>query len=388
MTSVFEVDKSAAGSTTPILDSGVLPPRHQGVRLSVLASGLVIGVFLMEMLAVLGGIWHENWPAIFVLLLALAIAVHELGHLLAGWVVGFHLTSIQVGPLLLESEYGVLRARVCFDMMALGYTGMLPDGVRKLRRRSLIYIVGGPAANFLIVILVVLASYLVPLPSTSGFATAAGQLGAICLLLGMVSLVPFASNDGALVEMLLWSPLAARRWISTLALGSQYGRGIRARDWKQTWVKAAIYLPDKSQSEFNASWMAYLVANDRKEASLAAKCLERCLELTPALTTRYRDLVAQEAAVFSGWFRMDSDLANKWLLQVKRRHSLSPIRETRIKVILHCARHDFDTAIAMCELGLALIHRLPMVPSTEALKDSWLDWRSEIRERRIELSAV
>lgn len=378
--SLLQAVKSTTAVTTPVLDSGVLPARHRGGMPKALAVALIIGVALMEILAMFAGMWHEQWPAIFLLLLILAIAIHEFGHLMAGWAVGFCFNSIQVGPFLLETWYDVLRARISTDLMFLGHAGMYANNVRRLRARSLIYIAGGPAANIATVIFVVVLSHLVPSNPNSSFETVVGQLGGISLMLAMVSLVPITSTDGALIEMLLSSPFTARRFLATMALGSQFKRGLRARDWKQSWVRAAINIPDKSRNDFYANWMAYLVANDRKESELAAQRLERCLELSPLLPSLLRDLVAQEAAVFSAWFRMDSNLAEKWLLQVKRFHSLGPVVQARTEVALYCARCDFQSAIAAWERAFDLVQKLPEKSENSALKESWLEWRTEFEE--------
>jgi hypothetical protein len=382
---VLLLDQPATDSTTPILDSGVLPPCHRLVRPKAVAGALVIGVSLMEGLALLGGLRHEHWALVFLMLVFLAVVVHEVGHLVAGWAVGFHFSSIQVGPLWLECEYGALRARISFDMIAFGYAAMYADRVRKLRRRSLVFIAGGPAANLLTVIIV---GSLLRLPWTSGLATAAAQFGAVSLLLAMLSLVPLTSNDGALIEMLISSPLPARRWISALALGAQFNQGIRARNWKRTWIRAATYLRDKSRSEFYSNWTAYLFANDSKDICVAARYLEGCLEQSSNFTTPSRDLVALEAAVFSAWFRHDLDLAEKWALQVRKRRSLSPILQIRVEVALNCAGGDFDAALITWERGLKLIQEMPMNPIAQALLESWIEWRTEITQRQEQLTTA
>jgi len=368
-------------SATPILDAGVMPPRHRGIRPLALLAALLVGVVLMESLALAGGLWHENWPAIFLLLFLLAVAVHEVGHLLAGWAAGFHFNSIQVGPLPLEDEYGFVKAHFSLDVMYLGYAGMYANTVRKLRRRLLIYIAGGPSANLLSVLAVVLISHLMPV-SDSGLATAAGQFGAISLLLAMVSLLPVSSSDGALIEMLLFSPFSARRFISTVALGAQFKQGIRARHWKQSWIKAATGTPDKSGHDFYASWMGYLSASDRKDDSVSAQYLERCLSITPILTNRLRSLVAQEASVHAAWVMRDPRLADKWLAQVKSRPLLPPIVQARIEVALNCARSDFDKAAVAYEKGLKLFQKMPMKPHIRVMKESWVEWWAEIEQQQ------
>src|SRR6478672_3778822 len=107
MDSLFQTDTTGTDAT-PILDSGVLPGRRRSEMPKALTTGLVVGVVLMETLALLGGEWHEHWPAIFLALLVLGITIHELGHLIAGWGVGFRFSFIQIGPLLLDSQYGIL----------------------------------------------------------------------------------------------------------------------------------------------------------------------------------------------------------------------------------------------------------------------------------------
>ena len=344
-------------------------------------AALLIGVLLMELLAIAGGLWHEHAAVIFLLLFLLGIAVHEAGHLVAGWAAGFHFHSVQIGPLLLEDEYGVVRAHFSLDMMYLGYAGMHANSVRKLRRRLLIYTAGGPGANLLSVIVVIVVAHLMP-PSDSALATAAGQFGAISLVLAMISLVPVATNDGGSIEMLLCSPLSARRLISAVAIGAQFNQGIRARNWKQTWLKAATYIPDKSPSDFYANWMAYMSADDKNDAALSTQYLERCLSATPLLTNRLRNIVAQEAFVHCAWSKKDLRLAEKWLAQVRKRRSQHPIVQARIEVASHCARGDFDNAVSAYEKGLRLLQHMPAKPYIRALQESWLEWRAEIEERK------
>jgi len=183
-------------------------------------TGLVIGLCLMQILALCAGKWDE-WPAIFLALLVLATGIHQVDHLIAGSAVGFSLVSFQVGPISVERQYGVPKVQFSFDQLAIGHVGMFANEVRKLRRRSLIFIVGGPLANFVTVILVVLGNRIARISSISELGPAAGLLAAISLVLAMISLVPLGSTDGATIEILLRDLFAARRYLFTVALGAQ-----------------------------------------------------------------------------------------------------------------------------------------------------------------------
>ena len=271
-------------------------------------------------------------------------------------------------------------------MPALGYAGMHLDGVRRLRRRMLIYIAAGPTANLLsIPMTVLLVNYAFPRLGDSWVATAAAEFAVLSLLFGTVSLVPFGggvTSDGARIAMLLGSRERSRRWIGMIAVGSQLINGTRPKLMKKTWLKSASALRDASMDEFWGNWVAYLSANDRKEALAAGAHLERCLELSCLLNPSVRDLVAQEAAVFTAWFRNDAILADKWIGQVKRHKLMTPLMQIRTRVALLCAHRDFEAAFNAWQEGTTFIEKLPAASIRERLGKSWQEWRMEIEERK------
>ena len=118
--------------------------------------------------------------------------------------------------------------------------------VRRIRRRLLIFIAAGPAANLISGIFVAFfvrhpplsLRYSWVLPCAAGFAL-------FSLLIGLVSLVPFGStarSDGARIWMLLSSTVKARRWIAAAALANQQRNGVNVKHWKQTWLCGARFI--------------------------------------------------------------------------------------------------------------------------------------------------
>jgi hypothetical protein len=145
------------------------------------------------------------------------VTVHECGHLLAGWALGFRFSLVSIGPFSLWLEHGMLKVRVRREMSALGYAGMHVNGVRRLRRRLLIYIAGGPAANLVSVPLMVLLTNHVLWRVTYSWPSAFGaEFVMISILVSALSLLPLpgSSNDGSHIRMLLWSRERARRRMS------------------------------------------------------------------------------------------------------------------------------------------------------------------------------
>jgi hypothetical protein len=207
----------------------------------------------------------------------------------------------------------------------------------------------------------------------------------------MVSLMPIRSvllSDGARIKMLLRSDDRTRRWLSVAALGNLHDNGVRARDWKRTWVQSAASVHDDSLDAFTGDWLAYVSANDRKDVRIAAGHLERCLKLVYILPLSARDLVAQEAAFFSAWFRDDEPLADKWLAQLKKPGRMQCLVQFRLDVALCCGHRDYDAVDLAWREGLAFIESSTSGCARELLKESWLEWRAEIQDRKAQRSTV
>ena len=300
---VLDLAKTAPTSATPILDSAVFPPLVRRKRFLGVAAGLVVGLGI--------GIWmgsdytevDQVWQVIIGItaVLSAVVIVHELGHLLAGWFVGFHFSSFAVGPFSLALQYGKLRLRLR-RMAPLGLVAMHAEGVRRLRRRSLIFIAGGPAVNFVsLPATALLVNHVFPAWGRSWMAIPAGHFAALSLLLGFVSITPFGSgSDGQRISILLSSFPSARRLMCIYALGGQSRNGIAPKFWKTTWIRAASRLRDGSRDEFSGNLLAYMAASDCKDADAAASYLERCLELVRGARPVASDIVIVEAAIFTG----------------------------------------------------------------------------------------
>ena len=81
----------------------------------------------------------------------------------------------------------------------------------------------------------------------------------LSLLIAGLSLIPYGSNlksDGGRIRMLLSSRERARRWITAVALSSQQRKGIRPRDFKTTWLRAACAVRDGAIDELSSNLLA------------------------------------------------------------------------------------------------------------------------------------
>lgn len=382
---------SSTGSFTPILDSGVLPPASRSKEPSRIKSILALIGGLIVILPVVAWTDKNKRPGTAFLLvvaaIALTVVVHELGHLFAGWVVGLQFHAIHIGPFSLSSEHGKLRMRARREMLAAGPTGMYARTVRRLRRRLLLATAGGPVANVVSVpVAVILINRMFPQLAETSWGAFASQFTVFSLIAAIANLAPIRSDilqsDGAVIETLLCSRERRRRWMSLYAVGKQYKDGVRPRNWRCTWVKAAVSVGDASYETFSGNWLAYMAASDRKDDQVAAIHLEKCLRLTPKMPVSITDVVAQEAAVFSGWSRRDASLADKWYSQMKKPRQLEELFRLRLEVAMACAHQHFDDANRTWRKGLTFIESMKARPARSNLRDSWLEWQTEIRERQ------
>ena len=368
-----------------------MPPIARSRRPSTIRSILVLLGGLIVILPVIGWTDKSKDPkTAFIVLacaLALTIIVHELGHLSAGWMVGFRFNTIHLGPFSLGVEHGRLKMRVRREMLAAGATGMHVRTVRRLRRRLLFFTMGGPLANMVSVpITVVLVNHVFPQFANTPLGALAAQFTVFSLISAMVNLMPIRSgvllSDGARIEMLLRSRERGRRWLSIAAVGKLHDEGVRPRDWRRTWLNAAASVCDVSLETSMGNWLAYVSTSDRKDGRSAVVHLERCLESTGKMPVSIRDLVAQEAAFFSAWFRNDGPLADKWFTQVKKPRLMQKLVRLRLEVAMCCAHGDYDTADLAWQRGLAFIETATAGSAQFRLRESWLEWQVEIRERQ------
>jgi hypothetical protein len=82
----------------------------------------------------------------FVLLVWLATLIHELGHFVAGLLVGLRFDCINIGPFIYERKVPTRKFRIRPTLFT-GFTEMSLDKVRRVRKRLIVFSLGGPCAS-------------------------------------------------------------------------------------------------------------------------------------------------------------------------------------------------------------------------------------------------
>ena len=398
-------------STTPILDlQEALPAKRRGT-LRGFAIGLALGLLFaiipslvylkpprmlwpaiqfnrQEMLSL--GFWDRQffmgallatWLAVFA-----AVVVHELGHFMAGRLLGFSLQALQLGPISIAYDHGNLRIRYQSTWGLGGFTAMQVPGISRLRRKLLLYVLAGPAINLLcffaaIVVMRNFAADINPFAWNALTVFAAASLFAFA-----ASIFPYQPlggfySDGARVKMLLLPNPEIRRWYAIIGLGMQRRCGRQPRDWNRRWLALASTESRRPGGAFIGKFLAFAAASDRKDAAAASALLESCLRDFGAVRPPVRDTIANEAAVFQAWFRNDAEKPRQWFARVQKPKQLTPLQRTRGAVALLFAGGNTKTAFEKWADGLEMIEQFKDAIQRETLKRSWLEWKQEMDQR-------
>lgn len=291
-----------------------------------------------------------------------ALAGHEIGHLIAGRSQRLVLHLFAVGPLSVERSPGGGYA-VRFNRSAVAWGGrarMYPTDAEHLVRRYAVFVAGGPTAS----VSLALAAWGAEIRWPHGvgelfFAPLAlfslgVALGTAQPFWGGVGLV----SDGGALRTLLGGGDRAARAAALLALAGAVVAGVRPRDWPGEIVGRALVPSDGSLEELVALTMAAGHAGDRGERARAAAFASRAW----AMAEKYpfmRGAVAVEVVSVAA-LEADSVLARRALAEVKGVEDHARLRaEAEVAALdgLH------DEARAKARAGIAAIERARVRPS-------------------------
>jgi hypothetical protein len=380
------MNASGQASATPILDLELPLPTAPGDDLTRnemigILSLITLGIAVV---VVTGKYVLLVFVGFFLVLLPINV-IHEVGHMIAGCIVGFRFRAVGSGPLWVERKSGSWKVRTRRVLFG-GYTIMSLDRIRRVRRRLIIFTAGGPAATALSACI----AFCVAAGLEDPFKTLVGFWGIMLGLDGLLSLMPIrllprmheVVPDGVSLRTLLTSKEGTTQLIAAMALDLLRNNNVDRLRWNPRWTKAAHGQAALSGQGFVHDWNAYASA---ETAAIKAEHLERCLAASGPLAPEGREQVIVEAAYFTAWWRDNAAKADVWLARVARPENVSRYSLMRAEVALHCAHRQFDKALDCWERGLVWLQSLPE-PWVRRFEHGWSEWRAEVEKRRAERS--
>ncbi len=328
-------------SSTPILDlDQVLPAsisRKWLARLIGVIVGLLISlIFILEDQGRLPD-WH--WPAFNGLLLIpaiyAAIAVHELGHLAGGALVGFKTNALAIGGFVFFKSGRHWSFR--FDRRRWVGGFFLPASTVDFQPDRYIWMIAaGPLAS--LTLTAVCGG--ISVQHGSGLWNWTGSLFWVSLFFTVLTLIPFSSglnkSDGKRLWVLWRSPEQARSWVALLALQTEEARGLRPREWHPNLVEQLMRIEAEAGEYGYSQLMLFYRRLDEGDESAALEHLENALAGSKRGGKAFQHVVFLEAACASASIRKRSDQARTWskrACEMRRPESLDVV----------------EAGIAMCE---------------------------------------
>jgi hypothetical protein len=302
----------------------------------------------------------------------LMLALHELGHVAAGLSVGFRYRSLRVGPLLFNRPFRLSLYRGP-GAVVNGVAELIPVATDKLAWRGVAMVLGGPVANFLSALVVLL----LPFPIT----VFSGLFIACSLANGVNDLFPFESrlgvSDGRRIWMLLRQPERGERWLALLHLGGELNDGVLPESLSADFLAKAIAVRDASADTVNAYAIAFWAAFHQHKDSEAARWLETCLVYSNHATPVLRAALMSDAAVFQARRRKRADLADQWLAAIPVTTQTLWFRSRAEAAILE-AKGDVDGARGKVAEVEAAILALPNTAHRDTLLRLLQRWKSDL----------
>ncbi|MCH8274636.1 MAG: M50 family metallopeptidase [Armatimonadetes bacterium] len=295
--------------------------------------------------------------AIFLLI----IAVHELGHVVAGKWAGFEFVYIQVGP------FGWRRTqrghRFFYAGDQWGLTCMVPPSTERILPRFRFMIMGGPVASAVFQWLTLAAVLIAgtdfgPLFESDGGISLVDGIRILLLFIAFIasifamsSIVPFRYrgqwSDGAYLLLSIFSKRRARRLELHLSLGAHIASGTRARDCDGEQVKENAESRDGSSMDVGADFLAYLYALDTGDFASAQEHIERAAETSRKLRlidALLATVVLLEAAYAKARFERDAAGARAVYEEALKQPAKLEAQRLRALAAIQCAEGDLELA--------------------------------------------
>ena len=299
----------------------------------------------------------------------LMVAVHELGHLVAGSSVGFRGLSFRVGPLIRRPfQVSLYRGP---GAVVNGVAELVPVATDKLAGRGAVMILGGPAANLLSALVMVL----LPFPIT----IFSGCFIAFSIANGVNDLFPFESRLGVSDGRRIWMLLRERgeRWLALLRLGSEINYGALPESLSADFLAKAIAVRDDSVDTMTAHAIAYWAAFHQHKDREAGQLLETSLAYSRHASPVIREALMSDAAVFLARKRKRADLAEQWLADIPVDTKNQWFRSRAEAAILE-AKGDVGGAVEKLAEVEAAILKFPENAQRETRLQLLQRWKSDL----------
>ena len=315
-------------SETPTFDLEQDPPPTAEAPISFMAI-LVWGLMWPALIVVWaqhGFNWWNTllWPPV----LYAVIAIHELGHVAAGKIVGMRMEGIVVGGLALHRAGE--RWRVSFHPRSLGPQGFamcVPDKKPLERERVAWFVAGGPIASLLLALIAGTALRMFG-SGAHDWIAAAFWTNFFLMCLSLVGTDGVHVRDATRFHMLRSKPEEAQAYIALIRLYDEIARGRAPREWSPEAIDGLLKTPAHAPEYIMSRLFAYYRYRDLGDEATALQFLEHGLATAAVRRNTARQACYFEAAFAHGIICRNPGCAKVWrdrALQLGKTPSTAPV---------------------------------------------------------------
>ncbi len=319
-------------------------------------------------LAADNSIFQNGWLVLIAmtLLLLLTATVHELGHLLAGYLVRFRFQVLVVGPLRISGGNGRLRwQRQRGGSLFNGLAASLPNEMDNLARRLLYFALGGPLASLLLALVALgvalfLGSDLRRMLDYLWLWECSLFTAVVSYFFLLTSMRPGTYHngmvaDGGRILMVAAEWPQAERWQALVRLNVADMAGKRPSQWDNTLLQHAVMLPENSLDYLTGVVMNYHYWLDKNESQKALLYLDEALNLPVAWETGMRVRLVLEKAFLAAAYLQDLQMARESFAQIKLNQRQANSLYWRAKAAIHLLAGNLEDAQETAVRGLAAV---------------------------------
>jgi hypothetical protein len=381
---------SMCGTIPAEMDTSLSKPnrfmleRRSRVFRRIIASALSLGVVILGVRLQPQQAIPSNPLVIFLsafFILILSVFLHEVGHFVAGWLVGMRLRSFAVMQFLVYKTVGSWRIR--WDSK-IGFLGGLVLNYSTIstgfRWRNVVMVAGGPAVNLLLALAAFVFSLSLPANPWGENPWFGQPFFHLNLLIG-VSMYFFFNNiwpsrgsgienDGMLLLQLIRNDLKLKQEMALSSLIGAAMTGQRPRDWNSDWLLEAADLQNRKGIDELALLFAYYRALDTQAPGLAGQNLDRLLEQIEGVPLSMRWDVLLEATYFEAFHRQNFNAAGAWFIQTQN-HQSDPALGLRAEAALALVEGQANQALELAERAQLNLDK-SKIPGIAIAERDWL----------------
>ncbi|MBN2499504.1 MAG: M50 family metallopeptidase [Anaerolineales bacterium] len=269
--------------------------------------------------------------------------VHEMGHAIAGVLVGYRTRLFQVGRFVFRynNEKWHLRRIGPDEPNIFGGVACTASSYENIVHRTLIMIAGGPIASLLFMFATITLFVVERLWYSALFIIPTGQIVIFTVITAADLILPKLSkpenSDGQNIKVLLAGGAEAFRLAYLHIIAAVSETGVHPRDWDYDLVKQAADGPCQSLQHLLTLDFAYTAALSHQDFDLANAYVDSIQEYVNPDDPKFdpaefkdllKSLVYLDVAFFEAFYRDDPVRARRWFEQVPEQEPVQVSKQT------------------------------------------------------------